>query len=306
MVVALLGGNLSVDSAWIGHFGQDSIGAALDVKNRLERMPSSAWQSLLLALDGVNGDVSHVLAACEGFPLQVAGFLAGGNFPHNPPRVMGETHCAAGGLSALWLGSGLRVGIGSAHGWKDSGIHFRITRSRDVWLHELDGMPAAQRLAQVLGFVVQDWQKPPLAELARLYPLGVRDPQAGEFILAAPLAVEQDGALRLNLNLIEGQMARLMAADPEACLEAARGAASAARSAAGGGKAVLAVMLVDQAWQVIFETRPKAVLRAVAAELGEVALVGATTVGQIHSPASGVAPLATNLNIQILLFCSPE
>ncbi len=306
VVVGLLGGALTIDSAWIGHFAQDSIGAALDLKTRLERMPASVWQAVLLALDGVNGDVAPVLAAFEGCPLPVAGFLAGGNYAHSLPSVVGDTTCAGGGLSALWLGGALRLGAGTAHGWKDSGVHLRITRSRDFRVYELDDMPAAQRLAQVFGCSAQDWMKPPLAELLRLYPLGVRDTPSGEYSLAAPLAVERDGALRLNLRLAEGELAHLMTADPDACLQAARRAARTARAAAGKGKAALALVLVDQGWQVLFETRPAAVYQAVDAELKGVPLLGAATLGQIHCPESSATPLATNLAIQVVLFCYLE
>lgn len=306
VVVGLLGGTLTIESTWTGHFGQDSIGAALELKARLERQPTSAWQAVLLGLDGVDGDASPMLAAFEENSLLAAGFLAGGSYPHSLPRVVGETYCSGGGLSALWLGSGLRVGVGTAHGWKDSGVHLRITRSRDFWLHEVDGMPAAQRLAQVLGYSMHDWMTPPLAELLHLYPLGVRDTQSGEFMLAAPLAVERDGALRLNLNLAEGELVRLMAADPDACLEAAHRAAQAARTTAGTGKNALALVLMDQGWQILFETRPAAVFRTVEADLAGLPLLGATTLGQIHRPNGSTIPLATNLNIQVLVFSNPD
>lgn len=207
------------------------------------------------------------------------GALVGNVAYMTPPLLCGGRRGGSGGAALLAL-QGVRVQMAWGTGWAPSGLLTEVTESRAEWVSRLDGEPPARRLAAWLGRSEQEWRRPPLRELARLYPLAVE--REGGFAFYAPLAVETDGKLRMSLPLQRGEKAHLMVGSAAECLEAARRAARQAREAFGPHQPQMALLLVDWAWAHLFWAHPRQVYLAVQEELGEaIPILGGYTYGPL-------------------------
>ena len=127
-------------------------------------------------------------------------------------------------------------------------------------------------------------------------------PGNSELIIRSPLQVEVDGSLRMNIPVAEGQVARLLVGDRNACLEAARQAARTALKALAGAKPLLAVALIDQAWQYLFQSDSMRLISAIKAETGDVPLLGAYTLGQVCRQRLEGFVRVYNQNLLVIVF----
>jgi len=285
VVLAILAGtDWKVQTIWQPQFGRDSAAAGRDLVKMLTE-ENTPWQGLLLAADGIQGDASQLLPALTGQTLPVAGGLAAGEVQLGKTYQFGGNQWSSGALSALALGGRLRLGTGIQHGWQDTGIHFKITKTRNLWLQSINNQSPAETYAGVFGTPARQWAFPPYSQLARLYPLGLEvTPGLPERIVRSPLQVEVDGSFRMNTVLSEGQTAHLMVGDPQACLQGARLAIRHALTELNGARPLLALVFIDYAWQLLFETRAGQLAAVLREELGDIPLVGAYTLGQIARP----------------------
>jgi hypothetical protein len=314
VVVALLtGSDLKAQVLWYPNYTQDSAGVAKQLVQALKQdvfLP----QDILLMVDGINGSLIPVCAALGELQVPVAGGMSAGEPSQGKTFGIGKNQAGPGALSAATFSGRCRLGVGLAHGWKDMGVYFHVTRTRDVWLQTLDHAPAAETYAKYFGYSAREWAFPPLTEMARLYPLGVepaRNKHTGalmgtdpsQLLIRSALRVEVDGSLRMSGPVPEGAVVHLMVGDPDACLEAAQIAAEMAlRGLYGRAKPILAVALVDVAWQVLFESRPDQISVALRSVLGDIPLVGAYTYGQLVRPDLDQPPVLHNQNIEVVVF----
>jgi hypothetical protein len=184
------------------------------------------------------------------------------------------------------------------------GTTFRVTRSRGFWVRTLDGRPVSETYARLFGYPAREWAFEPLNHLARLYPLGLA--QADESVLVrSPLRVEADGSFRMNAAVADGTDAFLMAGSLDSCKQAAGEAVRQAQAALQGARPVLALVLADVAWQILFEAQPGADIAAVQEALGpDVPLAGGYTLGQIV-PGGKQVPQFLNQHLVVILVGEP-
>jgi hypothetical protein len=257
----------------------------------------------LLAADGINGDISRVCAALTDFSSPVAGCLASGNTLQGRTFQLAGSQFGSGALACATLEGAMGLGIGIGHGWSDVGIFFEINKARDNWVQQLNGVSAAEAYSRYLGYPGREWVVSPLKELVRLYPLGIElTPGNSELIIRSPLLVEADGSLRMNIPVAEGQVARLLVGDRNNCLEAARQAARTALKSLAGTRPLLALALIDQAWQYLFQADATRLISAIKAEIGEVPLLGAYTLGQVCRPQREGYVRVYNQNLLVIVF----
>lgn len=303
IAVVILGGAFSLDTSWYGHYAVDPLGSALELNARLEHSRANRpWHSVLLAADGLKGEINTLLSYFEQVPMGVGGLLSGAGFLRGKNYLLGETYCAEGGLSALWLGSGIRVGIAAAQGWKDSGVYFRATASRENRLMQLDGQPAAEQICSMLGHSPAEWRKPPYQELLRLFPLAYQEAEHTEAVLATALGVEEDGALRMNIAIPEGSTLRLMVGNPSASLQSIKTAVQTAKKMAGNGSSGVGMILVDVSWFELFRTQPAKLIGAIEEAADEMPCVIVATLGHIWRGSEVDAPLATSSGALAIVF----
>lgn len=317
VVVALLtGADNQAIVRWFPGYAQDSPNVARQLVQSL-RQDVFLPQHLLLVADGMNGSLLPVCTALSDLEVNVSGCMAAGDLSMGKTYQVALNQSGPGGLSAVSLGGRFRVGVGLAQGWRDLGFYFKATRTRDVWVQTLDGQPAVEIYARIFGYPAREWTLPPLAEMARLYPLGVEANPGGQIqpfvhdtspnlLIRSVLRVEVDGSLRLSAPVPEGAIVHLMLGDPDTCLQTARDAAREALDSLGkDARPLLAVALVDAAWQLLFETRPKALAEVLSAELNtahaDVPLIGAYTYGQLARPILEQPPVLHNQNLVLLV-----
>lgn len=309
------------DVQWFPNFSVDSAATARQFVQGLKQevfLP----QDILLAADGINGSLMPLCSAFGDLSVNVTGCMAAGDPSLSKTYIIGKNQAGPGAMSAAILGGKFRLGVGLAHGWQDVGVYFHATRSRDVWLHALDGKPAVEAYARYFGFTPREWAFPPLTDMARLYPLGVEqiavrepsgtgplgeeEPVAAEteprgLLLRSSLRVEVDGSLRMSAPVPEGSVVHLMTGDPDACLSAAQSAADQAMDNLGEAKPLLAVALIDEAWKLLFESRPGQVAGAIKSVIGDLPLVGAYTFGQLIRPDATKPPVLHNQNLALVI-----
>ncbi len=304
VIVALLSGDFQAEAQWLPGYAQSGretasrLMQAASAHDNAGETPES--QSMLFFADGFNGDAEQLCSAISSSSVQVVGALSAGDLHTGSTYQISGTQTGSGALAAALLRGKIRVGVGFDHGWNPVGSQFRVTRSRGFWLRTLDGRPASETYAQLFGYPARDWAFPPLSHLARLYPLGVE--QGENLIVRAPIRVEADGSFRMNASVRDGIDAYLLVGSRAACEKAAQQAAQQALVALGDSKPVLALVLVDVAWQMLLRANPGVEVQAVQDILGSnIPIAGGYTLGQIV-PGKDSAPRFLNQNMVVIAF----
>jgi len=298
VVLALIGAtDARADITWLAGYTQGSREVSQQLADLLKRKPE---QPALLFADGFNADAEQFCASL--LPgTNLTGALSSGDLNAGNAYQIGGAQFGAGGLALARLEGNIRVGVGYGAGWQPVGTHFRVTRSRGFWVRTLDGRPASETYAHLFGYPPRDWAFPPLNHLARLYPLGLEQLDKS-LLLRSPMRVEADGSFRMNAAVSDGTEAYLMVGSLTACQQAATAATEHALAALEGAHPVLALVLADVAWQMLFEAQAGADVMAVQAALGpDVPLAGGYTLGQIV-PRREAPPQFLNQHMVVILF----
>ncbi len=293
--------DVRAEVTWLPGYTQGSREVSQQLADLLKRNPDKP--SLLFA-DGFNADAEQF---CEGLlaGTNLIGALSSGDMNAGNAYQIGGAQFGAGGLALARLEGNLRVGVGSGSGWQPVGSHFRVTRSRGFWVRTLDGRPASETYAHLFGYPARDWAFPPLNHLARLYPLGLEQMDKS-LLLRSPLRVEADGSFRMNAAVGDGTEAYLLVGSLTACQQAATAATEQALAALDGARPVLALVLADIAWHMLFEAQQGADVAAVQAALGaNVPVVGGYTLGQIL-PRADTHPQFLNQHMLVVVFGEPK
>lgn len=257
---------------------------------------------LFLVADGIQGDISLLCSTLGQGSYSLAGVLASGDVLRETTYQLGGASAGSGGLAAACLTGDVQVGIGFGHAWHPVGPNFKITHIRDHIVRTLDDRPVVEVYASLLGGEAGDWLRPPLNRLARIYPLGIEQGSGEDLTILAPLRVEPDGGLRLNLAPPEGRLAFLMASSQELSLEITHQATRQALSDLGHARPLAALVFADLAWEYIFEGKPGALAAAVQHIIGEmVPLAGGYTLGHLMRPSPGVTPKMRQGEIYVIV-----
>ena len=298
VVVALMATtDAHADVTWLAGYTQGSREVSQQLADLLKRKPR---QPALLFADGFNADAEQF---CSSLPpgTNLTGALSSGDLNAGNAYQIGGSQFGAGGLALARLEGNLRLGIGYGIGWQPVGTHFRVTRSRGFWVRTLDGRPASEAYAHLFGYPPRDWAFPPLNHLARLYPLGLEQMDKS-LLLRSPMRVEADGSFRMNAAVSDGTEAYLLVGSLSACQHAATAATEQALAALEGARPVLALVLADIAWQMLFEAQPGSDVAAVQAALGTgIPLIGGYTLGQIV-PRLDASPQFLNQHMVGIVF----
>jgi hypothetical protein len=298
VVVAILAASdAHAEVTWLAGYTQGSREVSQQLAELLSAKPH---QPAMFFADGFNADAEQL---CAGLPsgTNLIGALSSGDLHTGNAYQIGGTQFGAGGLALARLDGNIHIGVGYGHGWQPVGTHFRVTRSRGFWVRTLDGRPASETYAHLFGYPTRDWAFPPLDSLARLYPLGLEQFDK-RLILRSPLRIEADGSFRMNASVADGTDAYLLVGSLSACQQSATSAAQQALAALGSARPVLALVLADIAWQMLFEAEPGADVAAVQAALGpDIPIVGGYTLGQVVPPQSST-PQFLNQHMVVVVF----
>ena len=297
VVVALLSGDFQAETQWLPAYAQSARETGTKLAKHITEKSASAC---LFFADGFNGDADQLCSALSS-SIPLAGGLAAGDLHTGHSYQLAGPQTGSGALAAAFLRGGMRIGIGSSHGWNPVGSQFRITRSRGFWLRTLDGRPASETYAQLFGYPAREWAFPPLSHLARLYPLGIE--QGDSLIVRAPIRVEADGSFRMNAPVRDGVDAYLLVGSRASCEKAAQQATQQAIQQLQGSKPVFALVLVDLAWEMLLKSHPGTEVNAVQDILGkDVQIAGGYTLGQVVPGKDSSPPQLLNQHIVVIAF----
>ena len=297
VVVALLSGDFQAETQWLPAYAQSARETGTKLAKHITEKSASAC---LFFADGFNGDADQLCSALSS-SIPLAGGLAAGDLHTGHSYQLAGPQTGSGALAAAFLRGGMRIGIGSSHGWNPVGSQFRITRSRGFWLRTLDGRPASETYAQLFGYPAREWAFPPLSHLARLYPLGIE--QGDTLIVRAPIRVEADGSFRMNAPVRDGVDAYLLVGSRASCEKAAQQATQQAIQQLQGSKPVFALVLVDLAWEMLLKSHPGTEVNAVQDILGkDVQIAGGYTLGQVVPGKDSSPPQLLNQHIVVIAF----
>jgi hypothetical protein len=302
VIVALIAApDVRAEVVWLAGYTQGSREVSQQLADLLKQKPD---QPALFFADGFNADAEQF---CASLPAgtNLFGALSSGDMNIGNAYQIGGALFGAGGLVLARLEGNIHVGVGAGSGWQPVGSHFRVTRSRGFWVRPLDGRPASETYAHLFGYPARDWAFPPLNHLARLYPLGLEQLDKS-LLLRSPLRVEADGSFRMNAAVSDGTEAYLLVGSLTACQQAATAATEQALAALQGARPVLALVLADIAWQMLFEAQLGADVAPVQTALGpNVPVVGVYTLGQIL-PRADAPPQFLNQHMLVIVFGDPQ
>jgi len=296
VAVALLAGDdFRAHTHWAPGYSEDPAAAA---RRLALSIPQDPWlrQVIFASAEGFHGDAGKFVETIPDNIPPLVGCLAAGDARLGLSNQIGGNQAGTGGLAWLHLIGKIKIGQGWGHGWQPVGPYFKINRADEARIYLLDGQTPVETYSRWFGFSPQDWLSPPLSNLVRLYPLNIETAHQRQ-VLRSPLQVEVDGSFRMNAWVNDHGIAYMMTGSREACLEAARSAARQALADLQPEKAVLGIVFVDTAWEMLFESSIGLEMEAVREVLGkEVPIIGASCLGQI-------AGLPVQLLNQHILVC---
>jgi hypothetical protein len=200
-------------------------------------------EAVCLVFAPANGIDGEALAAAvrkgTGASVQLAGALMGGESAINRPHVFTPDGLRRNEVVLAGVFTRSPVGIAARYGWRAASPARIVTRSEGTWLVELDGRPAVEswladvRTVRGASLEPKDLLLPPANRFALGLDVSTRD----EPLLCCPLALRDDGSVRLAASIGEGKRVSIMRGDAEDLLEATGWASRLAHERSGGGSA---------------------------------------------------------------------
>ena len=169
--------------------------------------------------------------------MQLAGALVGDDFTFDRSRVFADGGARSDRVALAALFTTAPAGVVARHGWRAIGPAHVVSRSDGAWLLEVDGQRALD--VWLTDVRAADGNPPAdareqLVYLANHYALGVEAPTLVEQLVRAPVALRDDGAVRLAAGIAEGTRVRVVRASTREMLDASRQAGELALERVGG------------------------------------------------------------------------
>jgi hypothetical protein len=239
-------------------------------------------RSALVLTDALAG---YADALTDALTLETAGeyqFFGGGagdnaNFERTP--VFCGTEVFSDAAVALEILSRKPLGIGVSHGWEPASEPLRVTEATGLKLVSLNGLPAVEAFeehAEARGEHI-DRAAPIPFFLQNI--IGI-DTGSG-YRLRVPLAVNEDGSVHCAAEIPSGSIVRIMKSSHDSAAEAAERATDAAIAGIGPHRPKAALFFDCVATRLRCGDHFKTEVDAVTSRIGDAALAGCNTHGQI-------------------------
>jgi hypothetical protein len=265
----------------------DGVGDSRRAGDKLGRgVAGPSLRGVFVLSDGLSVNGSELLRGMAEVlgDVPLSGGLAGDGHRFQRTWVLSNGAPAPSQVAAVaFYGDRVRLGHGCRGGWDIFGRERVITRSAGNVLYELDGRPALSLYKEYLGDRAAG-----LPATALLFPLAIRASSNVEPLVRTVLSVhEEDNSLTFAGDVPQGALAQLMSANLEHLID---GAGAAGRMplmgrAHEGDSLTLAVSCVGR--RLVLGERADEEVEAAAAALGDSALVGFYSYGEISPLASG-------------------
>lgn len=262
----------------------DTVAAAQSIvegfKGRSEHgFPHRSALVLTDALAGYADALADALTVATAGEYQFFGGGAGDNAAFQRTTVFHGTEVLTDAAVALEILSHKPLGIGVSHGWEPASDPFRVTEADGLTLASLNGLPAVEAFeehAEAMGETL-DRAAPIPFFLQNI--LGI-DTGSG-YRLRVPLMINDDGSIQCAAEVPVGSVVRIMKSSHRSAAEAAERATDAAIAGIGDHSPKAALFFDCVATRLRCGDHFATEVAAVANKIGDAALVGCNTHGQI-------------------------
>ena len=243
---------------------------------------SLPYRSALVLTDALAGyaDVlADELTVATAGEYQFFGGGAGDNASFERTTVFSNTEVLTDAAVALEILSRKPLGIGVSHGWEPASDPFRVTEAEGLTLVSLNGLPAVEAFEE---HAVANGENLDRAAPIPFFLQNILGIDAGSgYRLRVPLAVKDDGSIHCAAEVPVGSVVRIMKSSHQSAAEAAERATDAAIAGIGEHRPKAALFFDCVATRLRCGDHFATEVAAVTNKIGDAALVGCNTHGQI-------------------------
>ncbi len=275
----------STFTARVGHRLKDSpAAAASEIARGFAGRSDHSFphRSALILTDALAG---YADALADALTLETAGeyqFFGGGagdNASFERTTVFCGTQVFSDAAVALEILSRKPLGIGVSHGWEPASEPFRVTEAAGLKLVSLNGLPAVEAFEEHAHAKGEHIDRAAPIPFFLQNIIGI-DTGSG-YRLRVPLAVNEDGSVHCAAEIPSGSIVRIMKSSHASAAEAAERATDAAIAAIGPHRPKAALFFDCVATRLRCGDHFEAEVNAVTSRIGDAALAGCNTHGQI-------------------------
>lgn len=197
--------------------------------------------------DGLSGNGADAIKGAQdvlGTSFPIVGGSAGDDYLFKETYQYYQDKVFSDSVVGVLLGGKISIGVGIRHGWHAIGKAHEVSQAKGNIIEKLDGKEALEIYQDYFGEEAQTLKKLAWAKIGTTYPLGMSIPDEEEFLIRYAFRATPGGALVCAAEVPEGSQVRLMIADKQGVLEAAREAALIAKESLKGAK-ISAVIIFD-------------------------------------------------------------
>lgn len=272
-------------TALVGHNLKDDPAAAANeiVQGFAGRSDYSfPHRSALILTDALAG---YADALADALTLETAGeyqFFGGGagdNASFERTTVFCGTEVLSDAAVALEILSRKPLGIGVSHGWEPASEPFRVTEANGLRLVSLNGVPAVEAFEEHANAKGEHIDRAAPIPFFLQNILGIET--GSGYRLRVPLTVTEDGSVVCAAEIPTGSIVRIMKSSHASAADAAERATDAAIAALGSNEPKAALFFDCVATRLRCGEHFQAEVDAVISRIGDIALAGCNTHGQI-------------------------
>jgi Uncharacterized conserved protein len=257
-----------------------------------QQLSGATLKGVIVLSEGIIVNGTQLVAGLNSVlppTVVITGGLAGDGPRFERTWIIKDGKPQAGYVSAVGLyGDHIRIGHGSKGGWDTYDLEYRITKSKNNVLYEIDDKPALQLYKEYLKEQAAD-----LPASALLFPLALRaKPGDTKQIVRTVLGVDEAAqSMTFAGDMPEGYQAQFMRANFDRLIQGAAGAALMTKAST-NQTATLIVAISCVGRRLVLKERTKEELEMVSNILPNFAKqIGFYSYGEISPYAAGVCEL---------------
>lgn len=257
-----------------------------------QQLSGATLKGVIVLSEGIIVNGTQLVAGLNSVlppTVVITGGLAGDGPRFERTWIIKDGKPQAGYVSAVGLyGDHIRIGHGSKGGWDTYDLEYRITKSKNNVLYEIDDKPALQLYKEYLKEQAAD-----LPASALLFPLALRaKPGDTKQIVRTVLGVDEAAqSMTFAGDMPEGYLAQFMRANFDRLIQGAAGAALMTKAST-NQTATLIVAISCVGRRLVLKERTKEELEMVSNILPNFAKqIGFYSYGEISPYAAGVCEL---------------
>ncbi|MFC1666907.1 FIST signal transduction protein [Candidatus Omnitrophota bacterium] len=257
--------------------------AGSDAARQSSTLKNTRRQLYIMFSDGLSVNSAEVLRGAQevlGTSFPIIGGVATDNLRfHKTYQYLGNVYTDA--AVGLLMSGDIDIGIGNAHGWRPIGKPHKITKATSNTVREIDKKIAVELYEDYLNTAFDELKLEGIAKLGSSYPLGMSLKEKKEYLIRAPIKVEDNGSLILSAEVPEQQEISLMIGDKTLVLEATKKACVEAVKNIKSGKIKFAIVFSDIGRLQVLRKNLESEVEIIKSVLGnDVPFFGCYTYGQ--------------------------